>query len=125
MDKDKITAFTLLDLSSAFDTIDHDILIRSSSVWHGIYGTALRWFSSYLTDIYKRVKIANCFSAALPTSCGVPQGSVLGPLLLTLYITPLSSVIQTHNLDNHLYADYTQLLKPTQGLSPEYIPLDD
>ena len=93
MDKDKITAFTLLDLSSAFDTIDHNILIRSSSVWHGIYGTALRWFSSYLTDIYKRVKIANCFSAALPTSCGVPQGSVLGPLLFCYslhYSTKLS-----------------------------------
>ena len=53
--------------------------------------------------------IANCFSAALPTSCGVLQGSVLGPLFVTLCTTPLSSVIQTHNLDHHLYADDTHI----------------
>ena len=62
-----------------------------------------------LTDRYQRVKIANCFSAVLPTSCSVPQGFVFGPLLFTLYTTPLSSVIQTHNLDQHLYADDTQI----------------
>ena len=56
---------TLLDLSAAFDTIDHNILIKCLSVWYGICGTALSWFSSYLIDRFQRVKIANCFSAAL------------------------------------------------------------
>ena len=78
-------------------------------LWYGISGTALNWFLSYLTGRHQTIKIVNCFSAALPTSCGVPQGSVLGPLLFTLYTTLLSSVIQNHNLDHHLYADDTQI----------------
>ena len=65
--------------------------------------------TSYLTDRQQAIKIGNCFSDMLPTSCGVPQGSVLGPLLFTLYTTPLSSVIQGHNLDHHLYVDDTQI----------------
>ena len=109
MDKHKVTVLALLDLSAAFDNIDHNTLIKRLSMWYGISGTALSWFSSYLIDRYQRVKMANCFSAPLPTSCGVTQGSVLGPLLFTLYTTPLSSVIQTHNLDHHLYADDTQI----------------
>ena len=109
IDKGKVTALTLLDLSAAFDTIDHNILIKRLSLWYGISGTALNCFLSYLTGRHQTIKTANCFSAALPTSCGVPQGSVLGPLLFTLYTTPLSSVIQNHNLDHHLYADYTHI----------------
>ena len=107
--KGKVTALTLLDLSAAFDTIDHGILFKCLSLWYGISGTALNWFSSYLTGRHQTIKIANCFSAALPTSCGVPQVSVLGPLLFTLYTTPLSSVIQNHNFDHHIYADDTQI----------------
>ena len=109
MDKGNVTVLTLVDLSAAFDTIGHNILTKRLSIWYGIFGTALSWFSSYLSDRYQRVKIANFFSVALPTSCGVPQSSVLGPLLFTLYTTPLNSVIQTHNLDHHLYADDIQI----------------
>ena len=109
IDKGKVTALTLLDLPAAFDTIYHNILIKCLSLWCGISGTALNWFLSHLTCRNQTIKIANCFSAALPTSCGVPQGSVLGPFLFTLYTTPLSSVIQTHNLDHRLYADDKQI----------------
>ena len=94
IDNGKVTALTLLDLSVAFDTIDHNIPITRLSTWYGISGTALSWFTSYLTDRQQAIKIDNCFSDMLPTSCGVPQGYVLGPLLFTLYTTPLSSVIQ-------------------------------
>ena len=79
------------------------------SLWYGVSGTALSWFSSYLTDRQQRVKIADCLSTSLPTSCGVPQCSVLGPFLFTIYSTPLSSVIQSHSLDHHLHADDTEI----------------
>ena len=105
----KVTALTLLEVSAAFDTIDHDILITRLSTWNGISGTALSWFTSYLTDIRQTIKIGNCLSDMLPTSCGVLHGSFLGPLLFTLYTTPLCSVIQSHNLDHHLYADDTHI----------------
>ena len=107
MDKGNVTALTLLDLSAVFDDIHYNIPIKRLSMWHGISRTALSWFSSYLTDRYQRLKIANCFSARLPTSCGVPHGSVPGLVLCTFYTAPLSSVVQTHNLDHHLYADDT------------------
>ena len=109
LNKNKVTALTLLDLSAAFNTVDHNILIKCLSNWRGIPGTALSWFSSYLTDIYQRMNIANCFSVVLPTSRGVPRGPVLGPLRFTLHTTPLSSVIQIHNLDHHVYADNTHI----------------
>ena len=109
IDNGKVTALTLFDLSTAFDTIDHDILITRLSTWYGISGTALSWFTLYLTGRRQAIKIYNCFSDLLSISCGVPQGSVLGPLLFTLYTTPLSSVIQSHNLGHHLYADDTQI----------------
>ena len=106
MDKGKVTTLTLLDLSAGFDIIDHNMLTKHLSM---CFGTALSWFSSYLTDRYQRVKIANYFSATLTTLCCAPRGTVLGPLLFTLYTTPLSSVNRTHNLDHHLYANETQI----------------
>jgi len=109
IDNGKVTALTLLDLSSAFDTIDDNILITRLSTWYGISGTALSWFTSYLTDRQQAIKIGHCISDMLAPSCGVPRGSVLGPLLFTLHTTPLSSVIQGHTLDHHLYADDIQI----------------
>ena len=82
MDYGKVTAFTLLDLSAAFDTINHTILMDHLSLWYIVYGVALSWFTSYLTGRHQRVKIGDCFSSPLNILCGVPQGSVLGPLLL-------------------------------------------
>ena len=78
IDNGKVTALTLLDLSAAFDIIDHDLLITRLSAWYGISGTALSWFTSYLTDRRQAIKIGNCFSDMLRTSCGVPPGFCLG-----------------------------------------------
>ena len=99
----------MLDLSAAFDTIDHQILFERLSSAFGIKDTALSWFKSYLENRAQKVKINKFYSDEIPVNFGVPQGSVLGPLLFTLYIYPISSVIDKNVFSYHQYADDTQL----------------
>ena len=105
----KVTALCLLDLSAAFDTIDHSILIERLSSWFGLNGAVLSWVQSYLTSRSFRVKLNGTESPIYQLFYGVPQGSVLGPLLFVLYTTPLSSLIAHSTVNHHLYADDTQL----------------
>ena len=109
MDAGRVTALTLLDLSSAFDTIDHTILLRRVDDWFGVTGKALDWFKSYLTGRCQRITLGDSLSSKADLKIGVRQGSVLGPLLFTLYTTPLSSMIYEHAIPHHLYADDSQL----------------
>ena len=104
------TAVVLLDQSAAFDTIDHSTLIECLSSWFGVGGVVLDWFRSYLSDHYQCIKIGSVLSDAKRLLYGVPQGSVLGPILFSLYTTPISNVIQNHpGICFHFYADDTQL----------------
>ena len=104
------TAVVLLDQSAAFDTIDHSTLMECLSSWFGVGGVVLDWFRSYLSDRYQCIKIGSVLSDAKRLLYGVPQGSVLGPILFSLYTTPLSKVIQNHpGIHFHFYADDTQL----------------
>ena len=100
---------TLLDLSVAFNTIDHNILFNCLRDWFGVDGTVLRWIKSYLSNHKQKVKLGNSFSDVFSLPYGVPQGSVLGPLLFTLYTTPFSNIISSFNVTHHLYADDTQI----------------
>jgi len=109
IDNKQCVALTLLDLSAAFDTIDHSILLNILKDNLGIRDTALHWFKSYLTNRTQCVSIDNAQSEPLDLPYGVPQGSVLGPLLFCAYTTKLGQIIQTHNLNYHIYADDTQL----------------
>ena len=109
MGRQQVTCFTLFDLSAAFDTIDHSILLECLSSWFGITSTALSWIQSYLLNRSFYVNVENSKSSVFQLLYGVPQGSVLGPLLFILYTTPLSTVISKSSAD-HLYVDDTQLL---------------
>ena len=113
MNDGRVTALMLIDLSAGFDTMHHTILLRRLGncffFWGGVSGKALDWFKSYLTDRSQRIKLGNCLSSRSNLSFRVPQGSVLGPLLFTLYTTPLSSLVSGHAFPHHLYADDSQL----------------
>ena len=93
------------------DTIDHDIVLTRLNLTFGIRGRALEWFISYLQGRMQAVSIDGCLSDKVALSCRVPQGSVLGPILFTMYTQPLSDLIHNHACDHHKYADDTQLSK--------------
>ena len=117
LDNQQVVLLILLDLSSAFDTTDHTLLLQRLSRGRGISGTALKWFCSYLRGRKQTVLIGDSTSPPEELHTGVPQGSVLGPQLFLVYSAPLSWVIRKHGLDKHFNADDTQLYfvtKPTQ-----------
>ena len=109
-----VSLLTLLDQSAAFDTIDHKILLNRFSYSFGISGTVFKWFISYLTNRTQSVSVGDLNSLPLPLKYGVPQGSVLGPILFTLYSQPVSDKIREHNISYQKLADDTQLYKTSQ-----------
>ena len=103
------TLLLSLDLSAAFDTIDHAILLNRLTSSFGIIGSSHNWLKSYLSNRSFSVTSGSISSAILPSPCGVPQGSVLGPILFTVYVSPLASIISSHNVNQQQYADDIQL----------------
>jgi hypothetical protein len=111
LDENKISVLLLLDLSAAFDTIDHKILLSRLQHTFGICDTALRWFQSYLSTRKQFVLVDEHRSQETPLLFGVPQGSVLGPVLFIMYTTPLTDLIRRHSVSHEMFADDTQLLQ--------------
>lgn len=105
----KMVLLALLDMSAAFDTIDHNILLGRLKNRFCIQGNALKWIESYLTNRSQKVFINGKFSNPATIEFGVPQGSVLGPILFTMYVSPMSEIAKRHRIDYHFYADDTQL----------------
>jgi hypothetical protein len=109
LNQKRIAALILLDLSAAFDTIDHGILLRRLHDYFKITGQALNWIKSYLSNRVQYVKIDNNSSKGINIEYGVPQGSVLGPLLFSLYTAPIADIAKKYNVSQHYYADDTQI----------------
>ena len=98
----------LLDLSAAFDTLDHSILLlRLRDI--GLTQTVFTWFKSYLAGRTNAIKIREATSAPRLIHHGVPQGSVLGPMLFSMYILPIADIFERHQIRYHIYADDTRL----------------
>ena len=117
LDGKKEVILVLLDLSAAFDTIDQEILVARLRTQFGFTGKVLQWFTSYLQDRCQRVVIGNAKSGLKHLFSGVPQVSVLGPLLFILYFVPLEDLIRSHGHDCMFFADDSQLyitVKPAE-----------
>ena len=95
----------MLDLSAAFDTIDHSILFNRLAADFGIKGTALNWFKSYMTGRSFCVRVSGVKSKATSLQYGVPQGSIIGPKAFTMYAQPVADIIRKHGIQFNIYTD--------------------
>ena len=108
-DEGDVSALCLLDLTAAFDTVDHYLLMLRLECQFGLRSVVLQWFSSYLSDRTFQVVFGGSTSYVVFIVCSVPQGSVLGPRLFILYTADLADVAAAHAVNIHSYADDTQL----------------
>ena len=109
LDRNECVLLVSLDLSTAFDTTDHQILLARLKHRFGITGKCLKWISSYLVGRKLRVAINGSLFDSKDLDFGVPQGSVLGPKLFTMYLAPLGDIARGLGIDFHAYADHCQL----------------
>lgn len=109
VDKKTNVVLLLLDLSAAFDTINHQLLLQKLTKLYGIKNSVICWLKSYLSQRSFKVSVKNSRSSSCCLEIGVPQGSILGPLLFILYTKDLEAIVTKYGFTVHLYADDTQV----------------
>ena len=109
IDSNKVVLMVLLDLSAAFDTIDHQIFISRLFKRTGVRSTVLSWFQSYLSGWSSQVDIAGKLSNPTTLEFGLPQGSIVGPIGYSIYTLPVGEIACHYDINYHLYADDIQL----------------
>jgi len=109
VDKRKCVMLVMLDMSAAFDTVDHSILLNRMESSFGITNEANNWLCSYFGNRSQSVQIRGAMSDAVELASGMPQGSILGPKGYPAYVSPIFRIAQQHGVSMHMYADDTQL----------------
>ena len=113
LDDSHAVALVKLVLSAAVDNIDQCQLLSLLNAEFGVHAKPMPWLETYLEARTQRVKIDDAISEPIPLTCGVPKGSVLGPVLFTIYTMPMQRIIRKHCVVYHKYADDTQLMLHT------------
>src|SRR5678815_4118459 len=108
MDRSQVTLLALYDVSAAFDSVDHDLLLSRLSITFGIRDLPLLWITSYLSERSSSTIFHSSRSPWRPAPFGLPQGSVLGPILYILFTADVESLLASSSLKSHSYADDIQ-----------------
>lgn len=115
IDRGDVALLALLDVSAAFDTVDHSILLERLSTSYGLSGPAYLWFESYISGRTQSVRLGGTSSHKTTVRFGIPQGSVLGPILYVLYTADIAKIVESLGFRVHLYADDTQVYGSTNA----------
>jgi len=115
VDRGEVTFINLLDMSAAFDTVDHDILVDRLYHSFGLRDKALSWIVSFISGHTQKVRVGGQYSTSSAVYCGVPQGSVLGPILFLLYTADVPVIAGRQGVGVYSYADDNQLFFHTRA----------